>query len=158
EGAGGGDGANAWILTGGMWDVIRSSLERWDDANSDQTISVEECENDAYKERIRTAVGAGQAPTLILSWGGGTLTDYVENDQAVGLSDAAPELQDRLLPSVAQTGQVDGVSYGVPVNDVQPVVLFYNQDLFDEHGLEVPTTYAELLEVSDAFQEADVLP
>lgn len=158
DGGGGGGEANAWILTGGMWPVIESSFERWNEANSDQEISIEQFENDAYKERIRTSVGAGQAPTLVLSWGGGTLTDYVDNEHIVDLSDAAPELQDRLLPSVAENGQVDGVTYGVPVNDVQPVVLFYNQDLFDEHGLEVPTTYAELLDVSAAFQEADVLP
>ncbi|MFD1717734.1 extracellular solute-binding protein [Georgenia deserti] len=157
NGGGGGD-ANAWILTGGMWPVIQDSIDRWNEVNPDQEISVEEFENDAYKERIRTAVGAGRAPTLVLSWGGGTLVDYVNNDHVVDITDATSDLQDRLLPSVAQNGQVDGATYAVPVNDVQPVVLFYNRDLFDEHGLEVPTTYDELLEVSAAFQEADVLP
>lgn len=150
--------ANAWILTGGMWPVINDSISRWNEANPDQSISIEEFENDAYKERIRTAVGAGQAPTLVLSWGGGTLAAYAENDQIIDLSDATADLNDRLLPSVAQNGQIDGATYAVPVNDVQPVILFHNQALFDEHGLEVPTTYDEMLEVSAAFQEAGILP
>ncbi|GAA4428301.1 extracellular solute-binding protein [Georgenia halophila] len=158
-GGGGGDGdANAWILTGGMWPVINDSIGRWNEANPDQTISVEAFENDAYKERIRTAVGAGQAPTLILSWGGGTLAAYAENDQIIDISDATADLQDRLLPSVAQNAEIDGTTYAVPVNDVQPELIFYNRALFEEHGLDVPTTYAEMLQVSSAFQDAGVVP
>ena len=57
--------ASAWILTGGGWPAIAASFERWNEANPDQQINVEEFENDAFKEKIRTSVGSGQAPTLI---------------------------------------------------------------------------------------------
>ncbi len=150
--------ANAWVLTGGMWPVIEESLTEWSEENPDQQISVEEFENDAYKERIRTAVGAGQAPTAILSWGGGTLAEYANNDQIIDITDQTSELRERLIPAVAQNGEVDGVTYAVPVNDIQPVVIYYNQDLFDEHGVEVPTTWDELLEAVATFDEAGVIP
>src|ERR1700754_2002284 len=71
ESAAGGE-AGAWILTGGGWPVTAASFERWNEANADQRITVEEFENDAFKEKIRTSVGSGEAPTLIMNWTGGT--------------------------------------------------------------------------------------
>ena len=41
---------------------------------------------------------------------------------------------------------------------VQPVILFCNQTLFDEHDLRPPRTWNQLLDVVDAFVDADVLP
>ena len=43
-------------------------------------------QNDAYKTKIKTAIGAGQGPTIIWGWGGGGLREYVKNDQVVDLT------------------------------------------------------------------------
>lgn len=44
--------------------------------------------------------------------------------------------------------------YGLPM-DSGPIALFYNQDVFDEHGVEVPETWEEYLEAARQFREAD---
>ncbi|PFG40333.1 carbohydrate ABC transporter substrate-binding protein (CUT1 family) [Georgenia soli] len=157
SGAGGG-AASAWILTGGGWPVTAESFARWNKENPDQQISVEEFENDAYKEKIRTSVGSGQAPTLIMNWTGGTLASYVKNDQVVDITDQTKDLVDRVMPSVAQNGQIDGATYAVPMNDVQPVILFYNKELFDQADIEVPTTWDETLKAVDAFKAEGIIP
>lgn len=151
-------GANAWILTGGGWPVIEESFETWNEANPEQAIAVEAFANDAFKEKIRTSVGSGQAPTLILNWTGGTLADYVDNGHVVDITEGTGDLVSRVLPSVAQNGVIDGVTYAVPMNDVQPVVLYYNQDLFDQVGIEVPTTYEEMLDAVAAFRAEGIAP
>lgn len=153
-----GGGASAWVLTGGGWPVVEQSFETWNEANPDQSIEVEAFANDAFKEKIRTSVGSGEAPTLVLNWTGGTLVDYVANDQVVDITDGTGDLVSRVLPSVAQNGVIDGVTYAVPMNDVQPVVLYYNQDLFDQVGIEVPTTYDELLAAVGTFRAAGIAP
>ncbi len=150
--------ANAWILTGGGWPVVEETFNQWNDANPDRQIAVQSFANDAYKEKIRTSVGSGEAPTLILSWTGGTLADYVANDQVVDITEATQELRDRVMPSVAQNGEVDGTTYAVPMNDVQPVTLYYNKDLFEQVGVEVPTTWEETLDVVAKFREAGIAP
>lgn len=159
---GGGDtaggAASAWILTGGGWPVTADSFQRWNDEHDDQQIAVEEFENDAYKEKIRTSVGSGEAPTLIMNWTGGTLADYVANDQVVDIGDRTADLTARVMPSVAQNGVVDGATYAVPMNDVQPVVLYYNEDLFAQAGIEVPTTWQETLDAVATFQDAGIIP
>ncbi|WP_300344425.1 extracellular solute-binding protein [Nesterenkonia sp.] len=153
-GGGGGEGANAWILTGGGWPAIEEDLDRFNESH-DEDISVEAMENDAYKQQIRTAVGSGDAPTLIMSWTGGTLLEYVEEDRVVPLDDHVGELQERVHESVWQNGVVDDSVYAVPMNDVQPVVLYYNQDVLDEHGLEVPETWSDVEEIVDTLADVE---
>lgn len=164
-GGGGGSAAggssadtSAWVLTGGGWPVIEQSFDTWSTAHPDQKIQVESFANDAFKEKIRTSVGAGQAPTLILNWTGGTLADYVENKQVVDITAQTKDLTSRVLPSVAQNGVVDGVTYAVPMNDVQPVVMYYNKALFDQVGIAVPQTYDELLAAVATFKQAGIIP
>ncbi|HLR28249.1 MAG TPA: extracellular solute-binding protein [Ruania sp.] len=151
-------GASVWGLTGGTEAVLRSSLKRWNEGHSDEQIASEWFANDAYKEKIRTSVGSGNAPTLILSWGGGTLADYVADDAVVDLTDQLKPALDEVFDSVVDTGRVDGDVYAVPMNQSQPIVLYYNKELFDEAGISVPTTYAELLDAVETFKSQDVIP
>ncbi|GAA1989917.1 extracellular solute-binding protein [Isoptericola halotolerans] len=51
----------------------------------------------------------------------------------------------------------DGEWYGVP-NYGEFVGVYYNQDMFDEHGLDVPTTLDELEDVMQAFADEGVTP
>lgn len=150
--------ASAWALTGGSESMFQASFDDWNGAHPDQEISVEWFANDAYKEKIRTAVGSGNAPTLIWSWAGGTLADYVRSGAVVDISETAAPLLERLIPSVAANGQIDGKTYGVPNNQSQPVILYYNQDVFDAAGISVPTTYDELLEAIPALKDQGVIP
>ncbi len=50
--------------------------------------------------------------------------------------------------------QYAGGLYGLP-QDAGPLALFYRQDVFDQFGLEVPTTWEEYTEVARALQAAD---
>src|SRR5690242_2523554 len=76
---GGGDGtATYWHLSGQPQEGVRTgAVERFNEANPKEQIEVTTFENDAYKTKIKTAIGAGKAPTIIWGWGGGTLRTYV---------------------------------------------------------------------------------
>jgi multiple sugar transport system substrate-binding protein len=47
-------------------------------------------------------------------------------------------------------GQQMGVPFDIPI-----FILMYRKDLYDKHGLEVPTTMAEYMEVTKALHEAE---
>lgn len=156
--AGGSDkGITAWTLTGGAEQAFRTSFEEWNKQNPDQKVNAEYFANDAFKEKIRTAVGSRQAPTLIYNWTGGTLKDYVKTNKVIDLSDSTKPLQQRLVPSVLDSGKVDGKLYAVPNNNAQPVVLFYNKDLFSKAGISAPPkTFDELLDAVGKLKAAGV--
>lgn len=159
--AGDGD-VSMWGLTNApMQDIMAASVTEWNEANPEETIGIDFFANDAYKTKVRTAIGAGEGPTFIYGWGGGILNSYVEADEVVDLTpylEEYPELSERYIPSVANNGVIDGKTYALPNNYTQPVVLFYNKEVFEEQGVEPPTTWDELLELVPVFNDAGVAP
>lgn len=155
------DSASMWGLTGGNQPVLQKSVEAWNSAHPDQTVKLDFFANDAYKTKVRTAVGAGQGPTFIYGWGGGVLKSYVDAGQVADLSDFVkenPDVQSRYLPSVLKNGVIDGKTYALPNNNVQPVVLYYNKEVFDKIGAQAPNTWDELMVLVPKFRAAGVAP
>jgi raffinose/stachyose/melibiose transport system substrate-binding protein len=140
--------------------VLQGSIDALSAAGNGE-LTMQVFENDPYKQKLRTAVSAGEGPTIFSGWGGGGLEAYVEAGETESLQavfDAEPELRDRIFPSVLAGGTVDGEIYGVPYNGVQPAVVYYNESLFDEVGVEVPTDWDELMAVVPVFNEAGIAP
>lgn len=51
----------------------------------------------------------------------------------------------------------DGEVYGVPLS-LNSGVIFYNKQIFKENGLEIPTTYDQLLDVSKKLKSNGIIP
>ncbi|WP_439564581.1 ABC transporter substrate-binding protein [Microcella sp.] len=62
------------------------------------------------------------------------------------------EFLDSFMPGALDPVTVDGTVYGLR-NDLAPVVLWYDQTLFDEFGYEIPTTWEEFKDLSDVLAE-----
>lgn len=157
-GGGGGGGLSAWALTGGPEKVFRDTFAAWNKDNPEHKFAVQYFANDSYKQKIRTSVGSGNGPTLIYSWAGGTLKDYVASKDVVDITDKIPTLTKRALPAVLDVGKVDGKVYAVPINNSQPVLFYYNKKLFKQAGVEVPKTFGDLLAAVKTFKSKGILP
>jgi raffinose/stachyose/melibiose transport system substrate-binding protein len=157
-GSGGSTTATAWALTGGDEQTFRGSFSGWNESSPHQRIDAQYFANDAYKEKIRSAVGSGNAPTLIYSWAGGTLADYVKNKNVVDITAATKNLTGRLIPSVAENGVIDGKTYAVPNNSMQSVVLWYNKKLFEQEGVQPPRTWDDLMSLVHTFDSKGIAP
>ncbi|MFC7455904.1 extracellular solute-binding protein [Brachybacterium sp. GCM10030267] len=157
-GAGSPSSLSVWALTGAKQDTYQASFDAWNEANPDNEFAVQFFANDAYKEKIRTAIGSGNAPTLVFNWAGGTLADYVDNESVVDLTGKVDDVLGRTIPSIADVGKIEDKQYGVPNNDTQPVILYYNTELFEQHGVTPPTTWDELMSAIDTFSAAGVTP
>lgn len=161
SGGSGADSPSMWALTGGNQANTQASVDAWNAANADKSIKLDFFANDAYKTKVRTAVGAGEGPTFIYGWGGGVLESYVEAGQIEDLTEFIaenPEVKDRYLPSISKNGEVDGKVYALPNNNVQPIVLYYNKELFEKIGAEPPKTWDELMALVPRFKEIGVAP
>ncbi len=155
------DSPSMWALTGGNQANFQASVDAWNKSHTDQSIKLDFFANDAYKTKVRTAIGAGEGPTFIYGWGGGVLKSYVDSGQIEDLTDLIaenPEFKDRYLPSIIKNGQVDGKIYALPNNNVQPIVLYYNKELFEKIGAQPPKTWDELMALVPKFKAAGVAP
>ncbi len=165
-GAGGGSGgagaASMWILTAQPAEGIReATVDRFNEANPETTIDTTAFQNDAYKTKIRTAMGAGEAPTLIWGWGGGSLRTYAEAGQVEDLTSFFsdnPAVQDKLFASSFGAGTIDGTVYAMPCETVQPIVLYYNNELFEQIGAQPPQSWGDILDLVPAFNAQGIAP
>ena len=114
--------------------------------------------NDAYKQKVQVSMGSPDGPDVFFNWGGGNLGQFVRAGQVVDLTEKAAPVLDSFLPSVLATAKIDGKQYGLPMNGMQPVLLFYNKEVFTRAGLEPPASYDQLLALVDAFKAKGITP
>ncbi|MCU1550681.1 MAG: extracellular solute-binding protein [Glaciihabitans sp.] len=156
---GGGANASLWGLTGGDQDQVEApSLKEWNAANPKLKIDSNYFANDAYKTKIRTAVGAGSSPTIIYSWAGGTLNSYVKAGKVVDLTAATNGIKSKFLPSVFGQGVVDGKTYAVPMNAVTPIMFYYNKKVLAKANIDAPKTWDDILADVPKLKAVGVAP
>ncbi|WP_433016147.1 extracellular solute-binding protein [Kribbella sp. CA-294648] len=162
NGAAAGTGATYWFLTGQPQQSIREGqVKRFNDANPDSQLKTTQFQNDAFKQKIKTAIGAGQGPTLIWGWGGGGLKSYVEADQVEDLTGwfgENAELKDSIFPSAFGAATVNGKIYAMPVETTTPIVLFYNKTAFEKAGAEPPKSWGDILDLVPKFNDKGIAP
>jgi raffinose/stachyose/melibiose transport system substrate-binding protein len=162
-GSGGGTGtASYWFLSGQPQQGIREdTVKRFNASNPKSQIKFTEFQNDAYKQKIKTALGAGQGPTLIWGWGGGGLKSYVQADQVVELDsffDENSDLKDKIFPSAFGAAKVDGKTYAMPIETVTPIVFYWNKKVFDDVGAEPPQSWGDVMDLVPKFNAKGIAP
>ncbi|MFI7673091.1 extracellular solute-binding protein [Actinophytocola sp. NPDC049390] len=157
-----GGGASYWFLSGPPQEGIRQgSVDRFNEANPDSKIATTAFLNDPYKTKIKTALGAGQAPTIIWGWGGGGLRTWVEAGQVDDLTswfDDNPKVKDRLIDSSFGPATIDGKIYAMPCETVEPIVLYYNKKVFDDVGVEPPESWDDIMALVPKFRAKNIAP
>ncbi|MFW6640816.1 extracellular solute-binding protein [Nocardiopsis algeriensis] len=162
-GGGGGAGSDemhVWMYQDTLVVVQEGAVERFN-ADSDAEAVIDEVPGDSYVERLRTAMGSSKKPDVFFNWGGGSIEPYVEQGMLEPLDDMLaenPEFAGSFIPSVLESGKIDGVQYGIPLRGTQPVILFYNEAVFEEAGAEPPETWDDILDLVDTFNEEGVTP
>ncbi|MFF1819898.1 extracellular solute-binding protein [Kribbella sp. NPDC058245] len=157
-----GSGATYWFLTGQPQQGIREGqVKRFNDANSGTQLKTTEFQNDAFKQKIKTAIGAGQGPTLIWGWGGGGLKSYVDAGQVEDLTDFFGQnaaLKESIFPSAFGAATVGGKIYAMPVETTTPIVLFYDKRAFDKIGAQPPQSWGDIMDLVPKFNGAGIAP
>jgi glucose/mannose transport system substrate-binding protein len=101
-------------------------------------------------------MAAGIPPDTFQTLGGAELKAYVDGGALEPLDDLWEELgyYDVVPGPLAKAVSVDGHPYVVPLNMHIQNILYYDQALFDELGLEAPKTYDDMIAAAQAIQEA----
>ncbi|MDH6182148.1 raffinose/stachyose/melibiose transport system substrate-binding protein [Microbacteriaceae bacterium SG_E_30_P1] len=154
---GGADSGDTTKLVLGSWRT--EDIAMWEDeilpafheANPDIEVEFAATDTNDYNAAIQSQVAGGNAPDLITCRPFDVNRAWIEDgyfDDLTGL-----EALDSFTPTAlaAWTG-ADDAPYCVPVASVL-AGFYYNKAIFDELGLEVPTTQAEFVDVLQAVKD-----
>ena len=107
---------------------------------------------------IKTRVSSGDIPDIIAVGADQTYKDLAEAGVYVDLSndpalDLVHEAYIQTIKDVSQLDEVYGIPYIANAN-----AIIYNKAIFAENGVEVPTTWEELMAAAETFKAAGVTP
>ncbi|GAA2251173.1 sugar ABC transporter substrate-binding protein [Streptomyces ruber] len=141
-----------WTWTPGMDRVV----DLWNEGpGKEQQITVtvkKQASGDTLVTKILTAHKAGQGPDLVQAEYQ-ALPTLVSNDAVADISGEAGDAKEQFAEAVwQQTTLGSDAVYAIP-QDVAPMMFFYREDLFEKHGLTVPTTWEEFADTARELKE-----
>ncbi|EMF50630.1 MULTISPECIES: extracellular solute-binding protein [Streptomyces] len=172
DSGGGGDGRTLrlWHYEGpdsAMGVAWNAAIKEFERTHPGVEVEFEEKGFEQIRKTAPMVLNSSDAPDL-MEYNKGNATAGLLSKQGL-LTDLTPQVGERgwdkkLSAGVRTTSRYDadgvmgsGAWYGVP-NYAEYTMVFYNKDLFAEHGIEEPTTLAELTAAMDEFVKAGITP
>ena len=151
-----GPNTNDWFLGKGM--DGSNFVEKFEAANPGIKLNLDVVSwNDVYTE-VDTRIANDNAPDILNI---DVFANYANEGLLMPVKDYCPEdLFGDFFPSFIDQSVIDDTVWAVP-DLASARALFYNVDIFDEIGEEVPTTWAELQDVSQAildYYDGEIYP
>ncbi len=165
---GGSDGdkvvMNMTTLNGGTNEIYAQAIQEQIDifnAENDYNVEIQlECySNDNYKTKLTTLMASNSQPDIFFTWEAGYLEPFVEGGKVYPVGDLL-EADEEWMSTFADTTvfgplTFDDTIYAIP-NSKQMCAVVYNQDLLDQAGAAVPTTWTEFLETCQKLTDAGI--
>lgn len=120
-----------------VWQQI---VDNFQQANPNIKVKVDVSDWESYWNKLKTLY-AGGTPPDVFAMDGPLYPDWAARGVLLNMQpyiDKTPGLLDGLYPNTLSTYQRSDGFYGLP-RDLQPIVLFYNKDMFDKAGVPYPT-------------------
>lgn len=141
--------------------IYREIVEEFNATNPyNVKIVVETCDDPTYKTKVPTLMTQNNMADIFWTWGERFLQPYVEAGKVYCLDDALAsdeELASRFTGEILDSATYDGKVYGlVHSNCTYPT--YYNKAIFEECGVEVPTTWDEFINLCQTLIDKGITP
>ena len=151
-----GPNTNDWFLGSGM--DGSNFVEKFEEENPDIKLSLDVVSwNDVYTE-VDTRIASDNAPDILNI---DVFANYANDGLLLPVSDYCPEdLYEDFFPSFIEQSVIDDTVWAVP-DLASARALFCNADIFEEVGIDYPTTWSELEDCCQAiidYYDGEVYP
>lgn len=148
-------------LTMGSWrsddaEKVQALLDKYKEQTGVE-ITFQPTVSDQYNATLRLQLDNGTGPDLYYSRSYAVGQELFDAGFSMDCTDI-PGVKDNFGASALNAWQTpDGKVFAVPFAAVSQII-YYNKTLFADNGLEVPTTFEELLAVAKAFKDKGIEP
>ncbi|WP_174818614.1 extracellular solute-binding protein [Paenibacillus kobensis] len=141
--------------------TMRSIIEQFQSSHPDIKLDVQAIPPDGYRTRLKTVAAANEMPDLFVMWPGVMTKEFQAGNliQPINeLLDSKKEWKDGFLPGSFDGFTVGSDIYSAPIALSPTSILFYNQSILEQNGLQVPKTWDELLHAVDVLKGNKMTP
>jgi raffinose/stachyose/melibiose transport system substrate-binding protein len=114
---------------------------------------------DALDRDMKAELAAGGGPDIFDTNGPSWVPPYADAGKVLNLDPYAKEMnwQQKMVPFGWDASLINGSIYSLPAA-FEGLFLWYNKDLFEKNGWQVPKTYDELVTLSKDIQSKGLIP
>jgi len=123
----------------------------------DVEIETESYPDQPYQQKMKIYATSGQLPDVFKYWSFSTLLKPLVDEGLIMELNKADFEKNNYLSGALESNVWDGKMYGIPVSG-DLWVIFYNKALFDQFGVQVPTTFDELFAAAEVFKQNGLIP
>ncbi|HKK47754.1 MAG TPA: extracellular solute-binding protein [Alkalispirochaeta sp.] len=127
-------------------------------ANPDIRLEFDYLFNEPYHNKLQSSAIAGQLPDAVFLWPGKRTGEVTSSGAVKDLSPWVDGVRDEFAPAALSPQGPNGEIWELPEQVTATHVMFANERLLDELGLEFPRTLEELLEQGEIIREAGYIP
>lgn len=146
-----------WSATSGAWlDALQTVVDGFESENPNITINIETFPYKDFESKIQTSLIDGTGADLYEMWGGWAV-DYSPTGALTQIpDDFAKQVMDDCYAPTYGAFLSDGKLYGIPMEfNIENGGMLVNLKLMKEMGLEVPTTWDEMIETAKKGTKVD---
>lgn len=134
-------------------------VAQWNEANPDMPVRHSTVNHEDFKQAIRAYLVAEPAPDVLTWFAGNRARFFIDRDLIMPISDVWEEegWNESYPRGFRALSEVDGEAYFLPISYYWWAV-YYRPSIFEEVGLEVPTTWDEFLNSCDVLNAAGYDP
>lgn len=140
-------------------EAVDPIVEEFNAAHDNINVTVAYYDTDGIKDACKVAASSKTLPNMWFNWGGSLGSFYADNGLAYDLTDFAAENNwaDKFNPNALDLCTFDGKLAGYPTS-YNILGVYYRKDIFEQYGLEVPSTFEEFEQVCATLKENGVTP
>ncbi|MDC7238208.1 MAG: extracellular solute-binding protein [Sphaerochaetaceae bacterium] len=141
----------------GLGLVIETINTEFEQTYPNVTITTESYNDQPWQEKVRIYATANQLPDVFRYWSFSTLLTPLVEAGMIEELDYEVYSQYEFLPGALEGNMIDGKLYGIPTSS-DLWVIYYNKSLFEKAGVEIPTSWDDIMESADAFNDMGIIP
>ena len=133
-------------------------VDAFHEANPNISLEFDYLFNEPYHNKLQSSAIAGQLPDLMFLWPGKRTGDVTGSGVVKDLTPWVEPVADQFAPAAVAAQGPNGEIWELPEQVTATHVMFTNDRLLDELGLEFPETLEELIAQGEVIREAGYIP
>lgn len=140
-------------------EAVEPIVEAFNEANEDIQVTASFYDTDGLKDACKVAASSDSLPSMWFNWGGSLGQFYVDNGKTYDLTEYAQAngWSDTYSAGALNLCTLGGQLCGYPTS-YNVLGVYYNKGIFEECGIEVPTTFEEFEAACATLKENGYVP
>lgn len=140
-------------------EAVEPIVEAFNEANEDIKVTAAFYDTDGIKDACKVAASSDSLPHMWFNWGGSLGQFYVDNGKTYDLTDYANEngWHETYSAGALNLCTLGGQLCGYPTS-YNVLGVYYNKRIFEECGIEIPTSFEEFEAACAALKENGYVP